>query len=214
MTSWVDPPPAQKRMGCFAKGCLTLVALVVLLAAAFVGGSYWAVRHLRDHYSAPASAPLPSNTLSSGQIEQVRSQWDAFTTASNQHRPARIELSADEVNALIASKPEWRGKGFVTIDGELGHVRLSIPIAEISWLKGRYLNAECTVRPAPSRRPEDAKISEIVLIGNRVSDQVLDYQMFGWKSIRSVIADWCHENDISLFDIAGGKVILETRGRE
>ncbi len=214
MTSWVDPPPPQRGMGCFAKGCLTLFALIVLLVAAFIGGSYWAVRHLRDHYSSPASASLPPTALTREQIEQTRSEWDAFKNAADQHRRARIELTADEVNALIASEPDWRGKAFVTINGDAGHVSLSIPIGEISWLKGRFLNGECTVRAAPSRRPADAKITNIVLAGNRVSDEVLDYQMLGWKSIRSVIANWCTENNVGLFDIVDGKVILETRGSE
>lgn len=214
MTSWVDPPPPQRGMGCFAKGCLTLLALGVLLVAAFVGGSYWAVRHLRDHYSAPSSATLPPSTLTPEEIEQIRSQWDAFTSAADRHRRARIELTADEVNALVTSEKDWRGKAFVTIDGSVAHARLSIPIGEISWLKGRFLNGECTVRPAPNRSPAEAKITDIVLIGNHVSDDVLNYQMFGWKSIRSVIAHWCEENDISLFDIADGKVILETSGRD
>lgn len=215
MSSWVDAPPPQKRgMGCFAKGCLTLLALIILLATAFVAGSYWAVRHLRESYSATASTPLPSAPLAADRIEQVRAQWDVFTAAAEQHRRARIELNAEEVNALIASEPDWRGKAFVSIDGDVGHAQLSIPIAEIAWLKGRYLNGACTIRPSPNREPADAKITEITLMGHRVPDDVLDYEMFGWKSIRTVIAAWCAEYNLSLFEIADGKVVLETRGQE
>ena len=55
----VNPPPQEKGMGCLGKGCLTGVGLVVFLAVAFVGGSYWAVHHLRQTYSAPEPLTLP-----------------------------------------------------------------------------------------------------------------------------------------------------------
>ncbi|MEP6937071.1 MAG: hypothetical protein ABI871_03290 [Chthoniobacterales bacterium] len=214
MNSLVDAPPPQRGMGCFAKGCLTLLALMILLGAAFVGGSYWAVRHLRERYSAPGSAPLPALALAPNRVEQVQAQWEVFTAAADQHRRARIELNAGEVNALIASEPEWRGKAFVSMEGNVVHARLSIPIAAVAWLKGRYLNGSCNVRPSSDRKPANGKISDITLMGKGVSDDVLDYEMFGWKSIRRVIADWCAEYDISVFDIVDGKVVLETRGRE
>src|SRR4051794_17660181 len=45
--SWIEPPPPQRGMGCFGKGCLILFCFLLLLVAAFAGGSYLAVRYLR-----------------------------------------------------------------------------------------------------------------------------------------------------------------------
>ncbi len=40
MTSWIEPPPKRKGMGCFGKGCLLIIVLLVLLAVAFFIGFY------------------------------------------------------------------------------------------------------------------------------------------------------------------------------
>ena len=40
MTSWIEPPPKRKGMGCFGKGCLLIVVFLVLLVVAFVIGFY------------------------------------------------------------------------------------------------------------------------------------------------------------------------------
>ena len=34
MTSWIEPPPKQKGMGCLGKGCLLIIAFLLLLAVA------------------------------------------------------------------------------------------------------------------------------------------------------------------------------------
>ena len=34
MSTWIEPPPPQKGMGCFAKGCLTFLAFIILLLLA------------------------------------------------------------------------------------------------------------------------------------------------------------------------------------
>jgi hypothetical protein len=49
-SSWIEPPPAQRGLGCFAKGCLILVVFVILLALAFVAGTYYAAKYLRTEY--------------------------------------------------------------------------------------------------------------------------------------------------------------------
>jgi len=46
--AWIEPPPPQRGMGCFAKGCLILVIFFIVLGIAFVGGSYLAIRYLRS----------------------------------------------------------------------------------------------------------------------------------------------------------------------
>src|SRR5947207_195667 len=111
--TWIEPPPPQKGMGCFAKGCLILIAFVVLLCVAFVGGSYLAVRYLRTEYFPRMRAPLPTAAPGVQSPQEVRMRWDAFERAARAHQPARIELSADDINALIASEPSLRGKANV-----------------------------------------------------------------------------------------------------
>ena len=108
-SSWIEPPPQQRGLGCFAKGCLILVVFFILLGLAFVGGTYFAARYLRTEYFSAHHERLPANQATVEQEEEVRARWDAFEKASHAHEAARIALSADDLNALIASEPKLHG---------------------------------------------------------------------------------------------------------
>jgi hypothetical protein len=209
--TWVEPPPPQKGMGCFAKGCLILVAFFVLLGIAFLGGTYLAVRYLRAEYFPTTREPLPTPGPSQQAQETVRARWDAFEHAARARQPARIELTADDINALIASEPTLRGKAHVSIDENVGHLRVSIPLDDLRWLRGHYLNAECTVQSRARGDPADARITGIIVNGRPVGDDVLRWQYGSW-SLRSYISDWSSDNYLERFEIGNGKVVLQTKG--
>ena len=40
MTTWIEPPPKRRGMGCIGKGCLLIIIFLVLLMVAFVIGFY------------------------------------------------------------------------------------------------------------------------------------------------------------------------------
>ena len=78
-------------------------------------------------------------------------------------------MSADELNALIASEPKLHGNAYATIEDNTAHLQLSMPIGKARWLNGRYLNAQCSIESAPSGKPEDARITSIIVNGRPVS---------------------------------------------
>src|SRR5947207_15005691 len=41
MNEWVDPPPPNRGMGWFARGCLLLVVFVIVLPMAGLAGPLW-----------------------------------------------------------------------------------------------------------------------------------------------------------------------------
>lgn len=210
--NWIEPPPQQNRMGCFAKGCLILFVCVVLLGAALAGVCYWAVRHFRESYLPSAPMPLPTVApMPEEQTAEAPARWDAFETAGEARQPARIGLSAAEINALVLAESDLKGQVFVSIENNIGRVRMSIPLDEVYWLEGRYLNAEFTVQAAPDQRLAGAKISNIVVNGRLVSDDVIDWQ-YGSRSIRTVVAKWTQEKGLTTFDIKDNQVFLGTTG--
>ena len=212
-SSWIEPPPPQRGLGCFAKGCLILVVFFILLGIAFIGGTYFAVRYLRSEYFPTAHVKLPVRATTEEQEAEVKARWDDFERAARAHKPARIELTADDLNALIASEPKLRGNAFVSIENNVARLQLSFPFGEWRWLKGHYLNAECAVQSASDGDPSGARITAIVINGRPVSDDVLTWQ-FGPRSLRRSILDWSNEKNLQTFQIADDKVILETKGIE
>jgi len=209
-TAWIEPPPPQRGMGCFAKGCLILVVFVIVLVIAFVGGSYLAIRYLRSEYFATTHVQLSTSMATEQEQETVRARWDAFEKAAHAGKPARIELTTDDLNALIDSEPKLRGKAHVSIDNDVGHLQVSIPLADVRWLRGHYINAECTVQSAAGGSPADARITRIVVNGRLVGEEVLRWQYRSW-SLRGYMSRWSNNNNLERFEIEDGKVVLRTK---
>jgi hypothetical protein len=210
--AWIEPPLPQRGMGCFAKGCLILVIFFIVLAIAFVGGSYLAIRYLRREYFPRTHVQLSTSMATEQEQETVRARWDAFEKTARAGEPARIELTADDLNALIDSEPKLRGKAHVSIDNNVGHLQVSIPLANVRWLRGHYVNAECTVQSAVGGRPDDARITRIVVNGRSVGEEVLRWQYRSW-SLHRYLSDWSNDNNLERFEIEDDKVMLQTKER-
>ncbi|MBO0695655.1 MAG: hypothetical protein J2P56_06080, partial [Verrucomicrobia bacterium] len=117
MNTRVEPP--QKRgMGCFAKGCLIVLILVILLVVVGVGGSLWSVRHvyLSDKPAPIPEAPPPTEppTVTPGgtsmatpppseRSAEVRERLDTMKQAARAHEPNEVVLTAADINSLIAA---------------------------------------------------------------------------------------------------------------
>ena len=207
-SSWIEPPPQRHGVGCFVKGCLILVVFVILLALSFVAGYYFAQKH---EYFSTHHEPLPTSHATVEEENEVRARWDAFETAAKANETARIELSADDVNALIASEPKLRGNAYVTVDGSTAHLQISMPLAKGRWFRGRYVNAQCSVQSGTDGKPQDVRISSIMVNGRPVGDEVLEWRYGTLPSFRSFIASWFGETNLKTLEISDGKVILESK---
>ena len=210
--TWIEPPPPQRGMGCFGKGCLVLVCFILLLGAAFVGGSILAVRYLRTSYFVTNSVQLPSSNATPEEKQNVQLKWYDFERAARAHTPARIELTADEINALIASEPDFRGKAFVDINGDTARLQVSIPLDFIQWLHGRYINAECSLQSDVDNDVGNIRIFNVIVNGKPVGEDVLDYR--GPWGFRHYISEWSERSGLKTFQIKDGKVILQSRSSE
>jgi hypothetical protein len=229
MTSWIEPPPKQKGMGCLGKGCLLIIAFLVLLVVAFVIGFYVGTK--------PKEIPQ----VQTSEVEQnaVRTRWDEFETASRNEQPMsppvptlaptpgvtpvpdatpapvatpaspnRIELTANDINQLISASRKARGKAFVSIDNDVARVQVTIPLEKVGF-RGRYLNGEFAVRASPDKSPGNLQITQMSLTG--VPDGVLKTLM-GSHSLQGYVEEFASEHGIATLTIENNKVILEKSG--
>lgn len=167
--------------------------------------------------SYPSAAPVS--------VAEVQARWRAFEKAAERRQKARIELEARDINTLFENDPKLRGKAHVSIQENVGHVQVSIPMSDLlggnagGWagtlfgVEGRYFNGAATVRPSPDGDPAKAEISNIRVGDKTVPDEFLDQRFFGFPSVRNLITDWLDDQQINRFDIRGNRVIAETRGR-
>jgi hypothetical protein len=142
-------PAVKPRRGCIFYGCITgLVLLALILGALMVGLHY--VKKLVNRYTDTQPMELPTVQMTPGEMDQVKQRFEAFQQAVRDQRPAPpLELTADEVNALIACGPDrqaLKGKVYVSLDGDKLKGEVSVPLPRVGWgvFQGRYLNGSAT----------------------------------------------------------------------
>jgi len=223
MTSWIEPPPQKMGMGCLGKGCLLIIAFLVLLVVAFVIGFYVGTK----------PKEIPQVQTSEDEQNAVRARWNEFDAASRNEpiaspaaselppspeatpvpaaTPAsanRIELSAGDINQLIARGRHTRGRAFVSIDNDVAHVQVSIPLEKMGF-RGRSLNGEFAVRAPADHNPRSLQVSQLSLTG--VPDGVLN-TLLGSHSVHSYVDEFVSAHGITSFKIENNMVVLETNG--
>jgi hypothetical protein len=232
MNAPVEPPP-KRGMGCFAKGCLILIVIAILLVVVGVGGTYWSVRHvyLSDkpvpipEAAAPpeTSAATPGETSVAAPTQrsaEVRERLDTMKKAARAHERTGVELTAADINALIAANRKSRGAASVGIDDTVLQAQFSIPLERLDvpfrnalGLGDRYLNATVTIIAPPGTNASSVQLSEVTLNGHRIAAGLLDWQVPGvGKSLRSYVIKYANQYGVTDGEIRDGKVILYTRG--
>jgi len=139
------PPPAPSGMGCFAKGCLTLIIAGVILVAVFVGGSFFLLNRAIHVFTSTEPVQIQVRPATPAELQVAKAKLDTLRSAVRNHQESTIEFSPNEINALIANEPEFRGaagRARVAIAGSIASLDVSAPLGSMHWnqLKGRWFN--------------------------------------------------------------------------
>lgn len=145
-----DSPAPEKGFpwGCLLGGCLTVVLLVVIGIAASV---YAGIRLYKSQLEAYTSAqPVEIGTVeyTDAEVAAVKQRIEDFKAALEKgESPGQLVLTADEINAMISSEEELKGRLFVKIkDGQITG-EASFPVPEVIPLgKGRYFNGSLSLK--------------------------------------------------------------------
>ena len=132
-------------MGCFAKGCLTLIIVAFVLGGVLIGGGFFVVNRAIHIFTATEPAQIQMRPATSAELQVAEAKLDTLRSAVRNHQEATIEFNANEINALITNEPEFRGaRGHarVAIANSLASLELSAPLDSMRWnrLKGRWFN--------------------------------------------------------------------------
>jgi len=221
MNTWVEAPPPKQGLGCFARGCLTLLIFAIVLAIAGFAGMYWGLhRHSALFYGSYwlaktrsiAEAPMlvPEFNASDQQIERVRERWQDFEQKARAGQAAEIELSADDINALIATTEGVRGKVFASIDGDQLRLQASVPIGGLLGRPGYYFNGEVVVELEGAQSPDSPRFSRLTINGEHAPTDFLDWK-YRSRQLREYLTEQRNAYDIGTIEIRDGKVILRSR---
>ena len=231
MDSHVEPPP-KRGMGCLGKGCLFLLIFGILLVIVGVGGTFWSVRNV---YLSDKPAPIPETTAPtetspapgetsapapSERSAEVRERLDTMKKAARSHERTGVELTAADINSLIAANRKSRGTASVGINDTALQAQFSIPLQRLDvpfrnalGLGNRYLNATVTIVAPPGTNASNVQLSDVTLNGHSISASLLDWQLPGvGRSLRTYVIKYANKYGVTDGEIKDGKVILYTSG--
>lgn len=152
--SSLPPAPERKPRGCLFYGCITAIVLGVLVLL-LVGLGSWAayrgVSQFVEQYAEDRPAPIPVTERPVAEVEDLKARVAAFLDAVESGKPtAPLALSADDINALIATMPEFRGLIAIELAGDKVRGRLSLPTERLGFpigtlFPGKFLNGTATI---------------------------------------------------------------------
>ena len=130
------PPQITTRprggLGCFTKGCL-LTIIVLMVIGIGIGTFGWFFYKSGQAFFTDQQVTTRVATPTDEQYQAVLAKLQPFGEAMNAGRAATVELTADDVNTLIARTPQLaplRGQAFVEIvKGQL-IADLSVPMTD------------------------------------------------------------------------------------
>jgi hypothetical protein len=221
MNGWVDAPPPRRGLGCFGRGCLIFVAFAVVLGIAcfagmFLGlhrssaifhGLYWLTK---AQALGQAPAPVPQFTASDAQIQSVHERCGDFEQKARAGQPAELELTADDINTLIATNQDARGKAFVSIDGDRLRCQASVPLGEFIGRSGYYFNGEVIVELKSAESLENPQLSRVSVNGQAIPSDLLNWKYHS-KRLRDYLANYRNGSGVGTIEIRDGKLILRSR---
>jgi len=218
MNTWIEGPSAQEKrgLGCVGKGCLILACFIVFLIIAGAIGVYFGTRTYsallhgftwanKTHVLAQEPSPVPQFETTEENVAAAERKWKDFKDAHDQ--PAHIELTADDLNNLIANNRHARGKVFVAIEGNRLRIQTSVPLNEFVGHGRYYLNGDIVFESDSPQSLESPRLSSITVNNESLPSDVLD-----WKYRARPLRDYLREFRSGSIEVRDGKLIIDRRG--
>jgi len=220
MNTWVEAPPQRKGLGCFGRGCLILLVFLIVLAIACFAGMYWGLhRNSALFYGsywmaktgslAQAPTPVPEFNPSNQQIQLVQEHWQDFEQKTRAGQSAEIELSADDINALIATSEGVHGKVFVSIDRDQFRLQLSVPIGEFFGREGYYFNGDVVIELEGTQSLDGPRFRRVMINGQQVPTDFLNWK-YRFRQLREYLAEQGNAYEIGTVEIRDSKVVVRS----
>ena len=220
MNTWVEAPPQRQGLGCFGRGCLILLVFLIVLAIAGFAGMYWGLhRHSALFYGsywmaktgsfAEAPTPVPEFNVSDQQIQLVQERWQQFEQKTRAGQSAEIELSADDINTLIAASEDVRGKVFVSIDRNQLRLQMSVPIGKFFGKPGYYFNGDVIIELGGTQSLDGPRFRRVMINGQQVPTDFLNWK-YRFRQLREYLAEQGNAYEIGTIEIRDSKVVVRS----
>ncbi|MFL6537072.1 MAG: hypothetical protein ACJ8JD_02705, partial [Chthoniobacterales bacterium] len=146
-------------------------------------------------------------------LEAMMRQKESLSAESSEATPStttsstQVEFSANDINQLIAANKKASGKAFVTIDKNVLHAQVAIPLKKLKF-GDRQLIISGDVHASPDRDPHKLSITNLSLGGVDFPESVLNSMLRG-RSMTSYVDEYAQKYQVTGFTIENNQVVLE-----
>jgi hypothetical protein len=219
------PPaqPAPQGMGCFAKGCLTVLILGFILMAGLIGCTWFIYVKTVNNLTSLAPVDVEVAPPSEAQFQTAESTMARMRTAIANNKETTVEFTGADLNALFARDPAFddlRGRIRIEIADSIMTVALSAPLNAIPLprLKKRWFNgtARFSFTYDDERFRFDIKSAEAG--GHQISDVILSNfdSLFDENASRDFLRRDDHDSEfwehVKTMKLVGDKLVVTTKG--
>ena len=132
-------------MGCFAKGCLSLLVVGALLIVGIGAAGWYVYKRAIGNFTAAGPVDLHIPAPSDAQFAAADATLNRLRDAIANGREATVEFTATDLNALVARHPDFtdlRGKCRFGIEDSVMTVEVSAPLdsSGLPQTRGRWFN--------------------------------------------------------------------------
>ncbi|HSP44699.1 MAG TPA: hypothetical protein VLO30_01775 [Chthoniobacterales bacterium] len=138
-------PPPRSGVGCFAKGCLTVLILGFLFIAIVGGGSWYFYKKTFNNLTSTGPVDVRAETPTPAQTKSAEDSHARLDEAIARNQETSVEFTGPELNHLLAHNSDLdflRGRTQIDIADSTMTVAMSAPLDTLPWpgLKGRWFN--------------------------------------------------------------------------
>jgi len=166
---------------CLYIGCLSII-IILLIILVIVGYYVNKIRNLAFEYTSPTAIKLQTVQWEENNKDDIEDKFDKFTDLIEKDMPAKINLTAKEINILLASNKDLeilKDKIVIAIDDNNISGEICIPITELpGWIpfpNGRFLTGKAEFAISATNGGLVVNLDSLEVAGEELPKEVSDW---------------------------------------
>jgi hypothetical protein len=212
------PGGGRRKRGCLFWTLVTGASLVALLVVAGYFGYHSVLHRVVDTYTEPAALELAEPALAPEDLGRLDGRIAAFAHAVRNKRPtAPLELTSEELTALLARSPDFRrmgGRARLRVVEDEVQADLSVPLDRMGY-PNRWFNGTAAFRVSLENG-----VLVITLQSASVRDRTIPQWVIAGVSERNLAKDLYDKPEVAGFlsrlesiQATPGKLVIVARQR-
>ena len=212
-------------MGCFAKGCLTVLVLGFFLIAAVGLGGWWFYKKTFESLTSAGPADVRIEAPTPEIIQKAESSQVRLNEAIARNEETTVEFTGPELSVLLAREADLdflRDRCRIEIANSIMTVTLSAPLDKLPWpgVKGRWFNGTVRFSMSYANGSFDVDIQSAEANGREFPDIFLsNFNTSFTEAMNTGFQDELRRNDrntdfwnhVKTMSLQGDKLVLTTK---